>query len=47
MDGMGPGYAFEINTLSSSMQIFIGDVAAEAIADAEMPWKRPPPRAGC
>jgi len=35
MDGMGPGYAFEINTLSSSLQVFIGDVAAEAVADAE------------
>jgi predicted dehydrogenase len=35
IDGMGPGYAFEINTLNSSVQIFIGDVAAEAIADAE------------
>ncbi len=36
MDGMGPGYAFEINTLISSLQIFIGDVAAEAAADAEL-----------
>jgi predicted dehydrogenase len=36
MDGMGPGYAFEVNTLLSSLQIFIGDVAAEAIANAEM-----------
>lgn len=35
MDGMGPGYAFEINTLNSSLQVFIGDAAAEAIADAE------------
>jgi predicted dehydrogenase len=35
MDGMGPGYAFEINTLQSSLQIFIGDVAAEATANAE------------
>lgn len=35
MDGMGPGYAFEINTLLSSLQVFIGDAAAEAIADAE------------
>ena len=35
MDGMGPGYAFEINTLTSTQQIFIGDAAAEAIADAE------------
>jgi len=36
MDGMGPGYAFEINTLNSTLQVFIGDVAAEAVADAEM-----------
>jgi len=35
MDGMGPGYAFEINTLKSSLEIFIGDAAAEAVADAE------------
>ena len=35
MDGMGPGYAFEINTLQSPLDIFIGDVAASAIADAE------------
>ncbi len=35
MDGMGPGYAFEINTLVSPLSIFIGDVAAEAIKDAE------------
>ena len=35
MDGMGPGYAFEVNTLASSSQVFIGDAAAEAIADAE------------
>jgi predicted dehydrogenase len=35
MDGMGPGYAFEINTLLSPLNIFIGDVAAEAIKDAE------------
>jgi predicted dehydrogenase len=36
MDGMGPGYAFEINTLASSLQIFIGDAAAEATANAEL-----------
>ena len=35
MDGMGPGYAFEINTLVSPLTIFIGDVAAEAVADQE------------
>jgi predicted dehydrogenase len=36
MDGMGPGYAFEVNTLLSSLSIFIGDSAAEAIKDAEL-----------
>ncbi len=35
MDGMGPGYAFEVNTLRSTLEVFIGDAAAEAIADAE------------
>jgi len=35
MDGMGPGYAFEVNTLVSPLNIFIGDVAAEALKDAE------------
>jgi len=35
MDGTGPGYAFEVNTLVSPLTIFIGDVAAEAIKDAE------------
>jgi len=34
MDGMGPGYAFEIDTLRAPLQAFIGDVAAEAVADA-------------
>jgi predicted dehydrogenase len=36
MDGMGPGYAFEINTLISPLNIFIGDAAAEAIKDTEL-----------
>jgi hypothetical protein len=44
MDGMGPGYAFEINTLVSPLTIFIGDVAAEAIKDAERRSKSRPPR---
>lgn len=35
MDGMGPGYAFELNTLQSPLNIFVGDEAAEAAADAE------------
>ena len=30
MDGMGPGYAFEVNTLRSPLEVFIGDAAAEA-----------------
>lgn len=36
MDGMGPGYAFEVNTLRSTLEVFVGDEAADAIADAEM-----------
>jgi len=35
MEGLGPGYAFEVNTLKSPLEVFIGDVAAEAVADAE------------
>ena len=35
MEGLGPGYALEINTLRSPAEIFIGDEAAEAVADAE------------
>lgn len=35
MDGLGPGYAFEVNSLLSPLTIFIGDEAAEAVADAE------------
>ncbi len=35
MDGLGPGYAFEINTLISPLSVFVGDVAAESIKDAE------------
>ena len=35
MDGMGPGYAFEVNSLISPLNVFIGDAAAEAIADQE------------
>jgi predicted dehydrogenase len=35
MDGLGPGYALEVNTLASPVEIFIGDEAAEGVADAE------------
>ncbi|MGD9721153.1 MAG: Gfo/Idh/MocA family protein [Pirellulales bacterium] len=36
LDGIGPGYAFEMNTLRSPLEIFIGDVAAAAAADTEL-----------
>ncbi|MFA6255316.1 MAG: Gfo/Idh/MocA family oxidoreductase [Patescibacteria group bacterium] len=35
MEGMGPGYALEVNSLRSSLEVFIGDAAAEAVTDAE------------
>jgi predicted dehydrogenase len=36
MDGLGPGYAMEVNSLISPSEIFIGDEAAEGVADAEL-----------
>ncbi|MBI3465625.1 MAG: Gfo/Idh/MocA family oxidoreductase [Planctomycetes bacterium] len=36
LDGIGPGYAFEMNTLRSSLEVFIADSAAAAIADSEL-----------
>ena len=36
MDALGPGYAFEMNTLQTPLNIFIGDDAADAAANAEM-----------
>lgn len=35
MDGLGPGYAFEVNSLKSPLEVFVGDAAAEAVADSE------------
>ena len=35
MDGLGPGYAFEVNSLSSPLTVFVGDAAADSIADQE------------
>jgi predicted dehydrogenase len=35
MDALGPGYTLEVNTLRSPLEVFIGDEAAEAVADAE------------
>ncbi len=36
LDGIGPGYAFEMNTLRSPLEVFIGDVAAASVSDAEL-----------
>lgn len=35
MGALGPGYGMEVNTLRSPLEIFIGDAAAEATANAE------------
>lgn len=35
LDGLGPGYGFEMNTLRSPLEVFIGDVAASGVADLE------------
>jgi predicted dehydrogenase len=35
MEGLGPGYTFEVNSLRSSLEVFIADEAAESVADAE------------
>lgn len=36
LDGLGPGYALESNSLRSPLEIFIGDAAAAGAADAEL-----------
>lgn len=36
LEGMGPGYAFDMSTLRSSLEVFIGDVAAASLADTEL-----------
>jgi predicted dehydrogenase len=35
VDGLGPGYAFEANSLRSPLELFVGDAAASSLADAE------------
>lgn len=35
VDGIGAGYAFEVNTLISPLTVFVGDEAARAIKDQE------------
>ncbi len=36
VDGLGPGYALEANSLRSPLEVFIGDAAATSVADAEL-----------
>jgi predicted dehydrogenase len=36
LDGVGPGYAFEMNSLRSPLEIFIGDAAAAGMENAEL-----------
>jgi predicted dehydrogenase len=35
IDGLGPGYALEANSLRSPLEVFVGDAAAASVADAE------------
>jgi len=35
LDGLGPGYAFEMSSLRSPLEVFIGDAAAAGLSDAE------------
>jgi predicted dehydrogenase len=35
LEGLGPGYAFEMNTLRSTLELFVGDDAARGVADSE------------
>jgi predicted dehydrogenase len=36
VDGLGPGYALEANSLRSPLEVFVGDAAAASVADAEL-----------
>jgi len=36
LDGLGPGYALEANSLKSPLEVFIGDAAASGVANAEL-----------
>ena len=40
MDAIGPGYAFELTTLKSSLEIFIGDAAAASVANSELAMEK-------
>lgn len=36
IDGIGPGYALEANSLRSPLEVFIGDGAADGVVDSEL-----------
>ena len=36
VDGIGPGYALEANSLRSPLEVFIGDAAADGVTDSEL-----------
>jgi predicted dehydrogenase len=36
IDGLGPGYALEANSLRSPLEIFVGDAAVASVGDAEL-----------
>jgi predicted dehydrogenase len=36
LDGIGPGYALEANSLRSPLEVFVSDAAAESVRDAEL-----------
>jgi predicted dehydrogenase len=36
VDGIGPGYALEANSLRSPLEVFIGDAAADGVAESEL-----------
>jgi predicted dehydrogenase len=36
IDGIGPGYALEANTLRSPLEVFVGDAAAATVSDSEL-----------
>jgi len=36
MEAMGPGYSYSVDSLRSPAELFIGDAAAEAVADSEL-----------
>ncbi len=46
VDGIGPGYALEANSLRSPLEVFIGDAAASSVADAELALEKATASAG-